>query len=204
MAFDNPKSKWNQRFTTPEYVFGEAPNAYLVAQQHHLVPGRLLALADGEGRNSVHLATQGWQVDAFDFAEAAVEKAKSLARQRGVVVNFACADCDEFDWSESSYDNVVGIFFQFAGPDERRVIFERIDRCLKPGGVVLIQGYGLAQLRFNTGGPGRLENLYSENLLADAFPHYTVLDSRTYVAELSEGKGHAGLSALVGFVARKR
>lgn len=204
MAFEDPKSKWNQRFNTPDYLFGEVPNAYLVEQQHHLIPGRALAVADGEGRNSVHLAAHGWEVDAFDFSEIAVAKAQALARHHAVTVNYTCAGCDTFDWGESRYDNVVGIFFQFADPHERAVIFQQIDRCLRPGGVLLIQGYGLEQLRFNTGGPGRLSHLYSEPLLEAAFMNYSILDSRTYTVELSEGNGYAGPSALVGFVARKR
>jgi len=202
-AFENPKDRWNQRFDTPLFVFGEHANAYLVAKQHLLPSGHLLAVADGEGRNSVHLARAGWRVDAFDFSDVAIAKARQHAVHHGVEVAFTCTDCAQFDWGINRYDGVVGIFFQFADPAERAAIFKQIDTCLKPGGVVLIQGYGTGQLRFNTGGPGRLEHLYTEDLLVSAFEGYEVLDRCTYEAELAEGAGHAGRSALVGFVARK-
>lgn len=202
-SFSNPQSTWNQRFAGEEFLFGEEPNAYLVRQRAHLRPGRTLALADGEGRNSVWLARQGLEVDAFDFSPNAVEKARRLAAQQQVQVNVVCRDWQSFDWKPEHYDNVVGIFFQFAAPAERSELFRRIDAALKPGGVLVIQGYSPAQLRFNTGGPGKLEHLYDEALLRAAFPDYAVLDLTTYEAEIAEGRAHCGMSGLIGFVGRK-
>jgi len=114
-----------------------------------------------------------------------------------------CSSWAQFDWKSAHYDNVVAIFIQFAPPQEREILFRRMDQALKPGGVLLIQGYGQEQLRYNTGGPGKLENLYDEALLLQAFAGYEVLDLRTYEAELAEGSGHHGRSALVGLTARK-
>jgi len=206
-GFNDPLARWNERFSSPAYVFGEEPNAYLRAHSHLLAPGLTLAVADGEGRNSVWLAQQGWQVEAFDFSPFAIDKAAELARRRGVAVpaqlQLRCSSWAQFDWKSAHYDNVVAIFIQFAPPQEREILFRRMDQALKPGGVLLIQGYGLEQLRYNTGGPGVLENLYDEALLRAAFPGYEMLDLRSYEDELSEGMGHRGRSALVGMVARK-
>lgn len=202
-GFMNPLARWNERFERDDYVFGEAPNAYLATQDARLQPGNALALADGEGRNSVWLARQGLQVDAFDFSPPAVAKAKRLADKAGVTVNFSCCDWASFDWKPDHYDNVVGIFFQFAEPAARARLFERIDHTLKPGGLLIIQGYGREQMRFNTGGPGKLEHLYDEALMRSAFAGYEMLELVSYEAEISEGSGHQGMSALLGMVARK-
>jgi cyclopropane fatty-acyl-phospholipid synthase-like methyltransferase len=202
-AFTNPQATWNQRFASEGFLFGEEPNQYLSTQVHHLKPGNALAIADGEGRNSVWLATQGMQVDAFDFAPNALEKAKQLAKKHSVHVNFFCSDWQSFDWKSAHYDNIVGVFFQFAGPQDRAEIFARIHASLKPGGVLLIQGYTPAQLKFNTGGPGKLDHLYDEALLTSAFANYQVLDLQTYEAEIHEGTAHSGMSGLIGFVAQK-
>lgn len=202
-GFANPQEMWDRRFATPEYVFGEEPNAFLVAQASLLGTGRALALADGEGRNSVWLAKHGYQVDAFDFSAPAIEKAKALATKHGVQVNFSCTDWQSFDWKAECYDLVAGVFFQFAAPDERAELFEKIKQTVKPGGLVLIQGYGLNQLKFNTGGPGKLEHLYDEALLRQAFAGFEVLVCESYETTIHEGAGHNGMSALVGFVARK-
>ena len=201
--FTDPQTVWNQRFSTPEYLFGETPNAFLASQALRLGQGRALALADGEGRNSVWLAQQGFTVDAFDFSAPAVNKAKALAEKNGVAVNFQCCDWQSFDWQPAQYNLVAGIFFQFAGPEQRDVLFQKMDQALKPGSIMLIQGYGKDQLKYNTGGPGKLDHLYDEALLRQAFVGYEVLVSQTYEAVLEEGSRHKGTSALVGFVARK-
>ena len=202
-AFENPKERWTQRFQTDDYIFGQQPNEYLRAQSHHLKPGRTLAIADGEGRNGVWLAEQGHAVDSFDFVEAAVAKARKLAALRNVALEAVCCDWAQFNWQPNTYDNVVGIFFQFLGPDERLRVFAAIDRVLKPGGTVLLQGYSTGQLQYNTGGPGKLDHLYDEALLLNAFPAYERVDLRTYEAEIQEGQAHRGMSALVGYVGRK-
>ena len=203
-AFVNPKDTWNKRFSTPEYLFGEEPNAFLALQAPLPGRGKALALADGEGRNSVWLARQGYAVDAFDFSEPAVAKASALAAKHGVAVNFACSDWQSFDWRPATYDLVAGIFFQFAAPDERADLFEQIKSCLKPDGLVIIQGYGKNQLTYKTGGPGKLDHLYDEDLLRQAFDGFEIKQCTTYETVIREGSGHHGMSALVGFVARKR
>jgi SAM-dependent methyltransferase len=202
-AFSNPQAMWDKRFSTPDYVFGEEPNAFLVSQAALLGKGQVLALADGEGRNSVWLAQQGLSVDAFDFSAPAIAKAQALAARHQVSVNFTCSDWQSFDWPTAHYDLVAGIFFQFAAPEERATIFEKINKSLKPGGLLIIQGYGKNQLKHNTGGPGKLDHLYDDALMLEAFAGYDVLVCNTYETTIQEGTGHSGMSALVGFVARK-
>lgn len=202
-TFNNPQKTWNQRFAAEHYVFGEAPNAYLKSQAALLVPGTALAVADGEGRNGVWLAQQGLQVDAFDFSDNAVRKAQALAQSRQVAVNWVHSDWPSFGWRPAHYDNVVGIFFQFATPEERSTLFARMLDSLKPGGTLIIQGYTPRQLDFNTGGPGKLAHLYDESLMLDAFGELDILDLRTYEAEITEGTGHQGMSGLLGLTARK-
>jgi cyclopropane fatty-acyl-phospholipid synthase-like methyltransferase len=202
-AFENPKARWEQRFATDEYIFGDQCNDYLLNQKAHLIQGQTLAVADGEGRNGVWLAQQGHEVRSFDFVESAVQKALKLADQRKVKLRADCCDWIDFEWSRQTYDNVVGIFFQFLGPQERTQMFEKMHLALKPGGTLLIQGYSKAQLQYNTGGPGKLDHLYDEDLMLESFKGYEVLDLRTYVQEIREGSAHCGVSGLIGFVGRK-
>ena len=138
-GFSNPQAMWDKRFSTPDYVFGEEPNAFLVSQAALLGKGHALALADGEGRNSVWLAKQGFTVDAFDFSAPAIVKAKALADKHKVRVNFSCSAWQDFDWQAARYDLVAGIFFQFATPDERTELFQKINDSLKLGNEMLGQ-----------------------------------------------------------------
>lgn len=202
-GFLQAKEVWDERFRRQDFLFGEEPNKYLVSQVTKLAPGRALLIADGEGRNSVWLAKQGFEVDAFDISSEAVEKARAFATRSGVQVNFRCCGYGEFDWPLSYYHSVVGIFFQFASPAMRAELFERISKSLKPGGALLIQGYTPKQLIYNTGGPGKSEHLYEEATIKEGFPGYDWLDFHVYEDELSEGPGHSGRSALLGAVGRK-
>jgi SAM-dependent methyltransferase len=195
---------WNARFAAPGYRFGTAPNAFLAAQAHRLKSGqRALAVADGEGRNGIWLARQGLAVTSVDVSPVALAKARRLAAEAGVTLDFIEADLVAWRWPTAAFDVVAGIFFQFAGPQDRAVLFRNMKAALKPGGLLLIEGYGPKQLEYKTGGPGVLENLYTEALLRDAFGDLEIVELRAYDAEISEGDGHKGMSALVDLVARK-
>lgn len=205
MSFDDPAGTWNRRYDQAEYLFGTAPNAWLQAQAHHWLPGqRVLCVADGEGRNSVWLAGQGLSVDAFDIAGIGVAKARALAQTQGVSVNFQVAGVDDFDWGTERYDGVAAIFVQFADPALRARLFQRIEACLRPGGLLVLQGYTPEQLQYRTGGPPCADHLYTEELLRHAFAAMEILELRCYEAEVDEGSGHRGRSALIGMVARRR
>jgi SAM-dependent methyltransferase len=203
-AFADAAETWNRRYASDDFLFGTEPNAWLREHAGSLPSrGRILSVADGEGRNSVWLAQQGFQVDAFDLADRAVEKAKAFAQRQGILVNFVVADVDGFAWPEAAYDGVVAIFVQFADPDIRARLFERIVRSLKPGGVLILQGYTPKQLDYRTGGPSILSHLYTRELLESAFSGLSIIELRDYEAEVREGHGHSGCSALIGLVARR-
>lgn len=197
-------SIWNERYAGDDYHFGTEPNAFLVSQQNLLKPGMsCLAVADGEGRNGVWLAGHGLDVLSVDSSSVAQEKAKKLAQQRGVAVKFEQVDLAQWTWGENRFDMVAAIFIQFAPPELREQMFAHIKRCLKPGGLLLLQGYTPRQLHYRTGGPSQAENLYTEALLRNAFEDMEILHLREHDDIISEGSGHSGMSALIDLVARK-
>jgi len=204
-SFDDPAGTWNRRFDNEAYLFGTEPNAWLRAHADVWQPGqRVLSVADGEGRNSVFLAGRGLLVDAFDIAELGVAKARRLAAERGVSVHFDVCDCDGYAWPRAAYDGVAAIFVQFADPALRERLFGRIVDSLKPGGTLVLQGYTPKQLDYRTGGPPIASHLYTEALLREAFAALEIVELREYEADLAEGSGHHGRSALIGLVARRR
>lgn len=203
-AFADAAQTWNKRFSTEDFIFGTEPNEWLREQAHVWQSGqRVLCVADGEGRNSVWLAAKGLRVDAFDIAEVGVAKARRLAVAKGVTVNYTVADCDSFNYESGAYDGVAAIFVQFADPAMRERLFANIKRCLKPGGVLVLQGYTPKQLDYKTGGPPQVSHLYTEAMLRQALADFEVLTLRAYEAELKEGDRHSGMSALIGVVVRR-
>ena len=198
-------SIWNERYAGDDYHFGTEPNAFLVSQQALLRPGmRCLAVADGEGRNGVWLAELGLEVLSVDSSHVAQAKAKKLAHERGVAMLFEQVDLLQWDWGEDDYDAVVAIFIQFVTSPEREQMFAAIKRCLKPGGLLLLQGYTPRQLEFGTGGPSQAANLYTEAMLRGEFANMEIVHLREHDSEIREGAGHSGMSALIDMVARKR
>jgi cyclopropane fatty-acyl-phospholipid synthase-like methyltransferase len=203
-GFANPRETWDARFSSDEYIFGTEPNVWLAQHADLFKPGmRVLAVADGEGRNSVWMAQQGLQVDAFDISPVGIAKAKKLAEQQGVEVNFSIHGVEDYPWTTGDYDAVVAIFIQFADPDTRATLFKRMKSALKPDGVILLQGYTPKQLEYKTGGPPNLSHLYTEELLQDAFGDLDVSELTSYEQVLTEGTQHHGQSALIGLVARR-
>lgn len=191
-------ARWEDRFSKPGYRFGTQPSIFLKSQVDRIRPKmRALSIADGEGRNGVWLAEQSCDVTTVDFSPSGVAKARALASKRGVQINTIEADITEWDYPVEAYDLIVGIFFQFLGPQARTDVFAKINAALKPGGILLLQGYHLKQLEFGTGGPGKAENLYTEALIRGAFGAFSHLDVREYETVLEEGSGHVGQSALV-------
>jgi SAM-dependent methyltransferase len=196
--------RWESRFATPDYVFGKAPNAFLKSKAHLLKRGaKALAFADGEGRNGVFLAEQGLDVLSLDFSPNAIAKAKALAHERSVSLRVEKADIFTWTWPPAAFDVVVGIFFQFATPGQRTRLFADIKKTLKPGGLLLIEGYRPEQVDLKTGGPPQRENMYTRKILQDAFGDFAELDIEEYDATVDEGSGHKGLSALIDLVGRK-
>jgi SAM-dependent methyltransferase len=205
MPFADPAATWDRRYAEAGFLFGEAPNAWLREHAGVWSPAqRVLCVADGEGRNSVWLAGRGLVVDAFDISAVAVAKARQFAATQGVTVHYEVADCDGHAWPQGAYDGVAAIFVQFADPALRERLFAHIVRSLKPGGTLVLQGYTPEQLSYRTGGPGQVSHLYTEAMLREAFAALEVLSLRRYEAELAEGSGHKGRSALIGLVARRR
>lgn len=196
--------RWQERFAAPGYLFGTAPNAFLKSQAHLLRKGqKALAIADGEGRNGVFMAEQGLDVLSIDFSPAAQEKARKLAAERGVALRVEQADVINWSYPAETFDVVAAIFFQFATPSERKKIFAGIKRTLKKGGLLLLEGYTPKQLEYKTGGPSKIENLYTRELLEQAFGDFSLLDIREYDADIREGPAHGGMSALIDLVGVK-
>jgi len=199
-------SGWDARFEREDYLFGTSPAAFLATNKRLLKANAgksALAIADGEGRNSVFMAQCGLDVTSMDSSRVGLDKAQALASKTKVDVSFQLADLKTWAWAENSYDFVVAIFIQFADPDFRAEIFEGMKKTVKPGGVILLHGYTPKQIDYGTGGPGVAENLYTEAMLQAAFADFEIETLSAYDRVIHEGAGHAGKSALIDLIARK-
>ena len=128
---------WDARYGEATFAYGTAPNEFFRNYLTQLAPGSLLLPAEGEGRNAVFAAELGWQVDAVDFSKAARQKARTLAAERGVSINYTTGDLLDFV-PRNKYDAVAMIFFH-ADPAVRAKVLRRYQDFVRPGGGVSVR-----------------------------------------------------------------
>lgn len=199
---------WNDRYKDSEYVYGTEPNLFLTKQKHRLQPGmKALAVGDGEGRNSVWLASQGLKVLALDFSAVALTKAQALAAEKGVQIQTKCVDLTEWNWAQNEYDVIVSIFLHFA-PNTRSQMHRAMLQALKPSGILILEAYNLKQIeyqaKYSSGGPPNVTMLYNAQMLQQDFAQAEVLYLSETITQLSEGKYHNGSAAVIRAVIRKK
>ncbi len=194
---------WNQRYGKEEFAYGTAPNDFLVEFARHIKPGgRVLCLADGEGRNGVWLAAQGHAVTSVDIAAEGMAKAGRLAAEQGVALSTEVADLATHDLGLEAWDAIVSIFMHL--PSRLRCeVFARAVAALRPGGVVLFEAYAKGQLGRGTGGPPEIDLLVAPDEVAQEFPGCRILHAFHGLREITEGRHHNGPGEVVQLVMQK-
>lgn len=195
------KEMWDERYSREEYAYGEEPNLFFKTCLDKIpAPGRILLPAEGEGRNAVYAARQGWEVDAFDISAAGREKALRLAARHGVHIEYEVTDYATASVDTSAYD-AVGLIFAHMHESRRRSTHQRLASALAPGGRMILEAYSKEQLRYGTGGPPTEALLYSVGEAREDFAGLEVLQLEKTEAEIHEGQYHLGLASVIRLVA---
>lgn len=193
---------WDQRYAIEDYFYGTRPNDFLQTEVARLPRGKVLCIGDGEGRNGVWLAEQGFTVTSLDLSAVGLRKAEALAVRHGTTIHTVCADLAVFDFGQEVWQGVVSIWCHLPSA-LRRDVAARLVRGLAPGGAVLVEVYTPAQLAHGTGGPKDPDMLPTSALLRAEFAGLQVELDQERERDVQEGHGHRGRSAVVQFVARK-
>ncbi len=198
-----PPPDWDARYAEPGWAFGTEPNDFL-REFAHVLPanGRVLCLAEGEGRNAVHLASLGHDVTAVDLSSVGLAKAAALAAEHDVSLRTEVADLATYPIVPGAWDGIVSIFAHVPrvvrGPLHRRVV-----EGLAPGGVLLLEAYTPNQIGRGTGGPTDETKLMTLALLREELAGLELTLAREIEREVIEGRYHAGRSEVVQIVARR-
>ena len=196
-------SFWNERYSRAEYIYGEEPNAFFAEQLSKLQPGLLILPCEGEGRNAVYAASQGWDVRAFDSSIAGKEKAMMLAEKTGVTFEYIIEEASATDYPENSADAVVFIFAHFE-PGARIELHKKAIKWLKPGGKIILEVFSRNQLGNNSGGPKDILLLYTEEMLHSDFASLETKLLQSTKTDLNEGSFHRGQADVLRYVGTKQ
>lgn len=200
-VFDS--SFWDRRYGAAEgYLYGTAPNEFLAQVAERIPPGPVLCLAEGEGRNAVHLARLGHAVTAVDQSAVGLAKAAALAAQHGVPLAATVADLADFVITPGTWAGIVASFMHLP-PALRAAVLARAAAGLRPGGVFVMEAYTPAQLAFDTGGPRDVALLPTLALLRAELPGLEIVHGLELERDILEGDGHTGRGAVVQIVARR-
>lgn len=194
---------WDDRYSDTDFAYGTEPNAFLAEEVHRLPPeGPILCLAEGEGRNAVWLAEQGYAVTAVDGSSVGLEKATKLARERGVAIECVCSDLAHYTIEPGKWAGIVSIFGHLPA-DLRPRVHRQVAEGLMPGGTLLLEAYTPQQLAYGTGGPPVEEMMMDLARLESELPGLEFEVAREIEREVIEGKYHTGAGHVVQLVARR-
>lgn len=190
------KSFWDERFDRDEYVYGTEPNEFVASVFQHIPKGKVLCLCEGEGRNAVFLARQGYDVTAVDASSVGLEKAKRLAAEHGVTIKTVVADLDDFRIEPDTWNGIIATFCHM--PVElRQKVHAQCVSGLAPNGVIILEAFTPEQLNYKTGGPQSLALLMTLDDLKKELDGLTFKIAQEMVIDRKAGLFHTGLAAVV-------
>ncbi len=205
---DTWTKKWDERYSSNEFAFGEEPNEYLKEQIGKLPAGKILFPAEGEGRNAVYAAKLGWTVVAFDISTEGQKKARLLAEKNSVNIDYRVGLMETLGFKEGEFDAIALIYAHFPAAIKSQM-HRQLDTCLRKGGIVIFEAFSKNHLAYRAknervGGPQDLDSLFSTDEIKADFGNYDIIELEEKIIELNEGPFHSGQGAVIRFVGRKK
>lgn len=142
LAHPKDKGRWDKKYSTEVYLFGEKPISFLVDNVHLLPKGKVLDIAMGEGRNGVYLATQGFEVLGLDISEKGLTKAHKLAEKNNVTIETKVVDLENFTLEPNTYEVILCTYYM------QKDLFKQFESALKPGGMIVVETYNIDYLKY--------------------------------------------------------
>lgn len=205
---ENWLKKWNDRYKKKEFAYGIEPNEFLKEQIQKIDTGTILFGAEGEGRNAIHTAKNGWNVSAFDISQEGKNKALQLAAKNNVSIDYQVGQLPNLNFEDEQFDAIALIYAHFP-PNIKSKYHRILDKKLKKGGIIIFEAFGKNNLKYRNenpkiGGPSDLNSLFSTDELKSDFKNYEILQLEEKLIELNEGMCHNGKGSVIRFIGRKK
>lgn len=197
------EDKWDESFGREDFVYGTDANVFIKEHADRFEPGSKIAcLAEGEGRNAIHLAMLGHEITAYDISKVGLTKANTLANINNVSINTKQINLIDEDLPYESYDNAILVFGHVHKDDQAKLINNMI-QTVKKDGLIMFEVYSTAQINFDTGGPGKIDYLYDPNTVLNLIEPYEVFHFYYGETERFEGLRHNGLGHVIQVIIKK-
>lgn len=205
---DTWKERWDERYRSDEFAYGEHPNNYLKEQLEKLSVGAILFPAEGEGRNAVFAAKLGWTVSAFDISVEGKNKALRLAAANHVAIDYQVGELRSLNYQPGQFDAIALIFAHFPA-DIKSQYHKALDHYLRKGGFIIFEAFSKKHLEYiarneKVGGPKDIGMLFSVDEINSDFANYEIIDLTEKEIELNEGLFHNGVGSVIRFIGRKK
>lgn len=205
---NNWTQRWDDRYSSEEFAYGEEPNNYLKEQLEKLNPGAVLFPAEGEGRNAIFAAKSGWNVSAFDISEEGKNKAIRLAENNNVSIDYQVGELETLDFHQEQFDAIALIYAHFPA-EIKSAIHKQLDKLLRKNGIIIFEAFSKKHLEYlavneKVGGPKDIESLFSIEEIKSDFPNYEIIELEEKEIELKEGLFHNGIGSVIRFIGRKK
>jgi len=202
------KEFWDGRYSIPEYAYGKEPNVYFKEKLDGLSTGKILLPAEGEGRNAVYAAKNGWDVSAFDWSIEAKKKADALASDNKVTIHYQVGDLHSIQYQPGEFD-VIGLCYAHFTTESISAFHKTLVGYLRKGGVLIFEAFSKNHIKYNSvkkgaGGPKNPDMLFSLEDIAKDFEDFDVTELYETEVDLREGPFHQGIGAVIRFAGRKK
>ena len=204
---DDWTARWDDRYKSEDFAYGEGPNNYLKTQLEKLPTGKILFPAEGEGRNAVFAAKLGWDVSAFDISLEGKMKALRLAQKKNVELIYKVGKLESLDFEAEYFDAMALIYAHFPA-SIKSFYHTTLDNYIKIDGIIIFEAFSKKHLDYlneneRVGGPKDIASLFSIDEIKSDFSNYEIIELQEKEIELKEGIYHNGLGSVIRFTGRK-
>lgn len=199
---------WNERYSTSEFIYGEKPNDYFKDKIKKIPAAKILMACEGEGRNSVYAAQNGWNVFAFDQSESAKDKAQFLANKNEVEIHYEVSDMENLNYQEKSFD-VLAIVYAHFPASKRKEYHQKLSSYVKKNGILIMEVFNKQHVKNqalnpNAGGPRNEDMLYNLQEILSDFEDFEFKESFETSIDLNEGNHHQGKADVMRILGIKK
>lgn len=200
--------RWNNRYSSEEFAYGEEPNNYLKEQLEKLKVGSILFPAEGEGRNAIFAAKLGWKVSAFDISAEGKNKALKLAEANHVEIDYQVGELETLHYQPEQFDVIALIYAHFPATI-KSALHKTLETYLRKDGFIIFEAFSKKHLEYlaindKVGGPKDIESLFSIEEIQSDFPNYEIIQLEEKEIELNEGLFHNGKGSVIRFIGKKK